>query len=167
MEVEYSLTPEDVAAWMSDYSSGRPRRWLPYIGLALATVPLVAEIVRLVALRAPWPIVAAFVLFIPAIFGVFLFRKRLLRLFMRRADTPTKSQRLALRPEGLTITTETTASLTAWEGVDRIVVTDTHAFFYFNKVAALILPRRAFADENEFENFVERARSYHESARPR
>jgi len=167
MEVEYTLTHEDFAAWMSDYSSGRQRRWLPYVSLGLATVPLVAAIVKLVALHVPWPVVAIFVLLIPAIFGAFFFRRRLIALFLRRTDIPAKSQRLALQPEGLTITTETTASLTAWEGVDRIVVTDTYAFFYFNKVAALILPRRAFADENEFEKFVEKARSYHESAKPR
>jgi hypothetical protein len=50
---------------------------------------------------------------------------------------------------------ETTASLTTWEGIDRIVVTGTHAFFYLNWIAALILPRRAFADDREFEEFAQ------------
>jgi hypothetical protein len=74
---------------------------------------------------------------------------------------------LEVRPEGLAVTTETTASLTIWEGIDRIVVSDAHAFFYHKNVATHILPRRVFADERDFEEFVESARSYLEAAKLR
>jgi hypothetical protein len=168
IEVEYALTPEDFAAWMSNYETrpGRPR-WLLNLVVAVAFVGALAEVVNAAVQGVPWPIVAGLVLLIAAIFVGFLFRQRLTALFLRRADIPTKSQCLAVRPEGLTVTTETTASLTAWEGVDRIVVTDTHAFFYLNKVAAHILPRRAFADESGFEKFVETVRTYREAAKLR
>jgi hypothetical protein len=73
---------------------------------------------------------------------------------------PVTSQSLEIRPEGLAATTERESSLTTWERIDRIVATDTHAF-----LGPYILPRRAFANEREFEDFVESARSYHEVAK--
>jgi len=75
---------------------------------------------------------------------------------VQRARIPARSMSLEVRAGGLAVTTETTASLTSWEGIDRIVVSDTHAFFYLNNMAAHILPH----DERDFEEFVESARSY-------
>jgi hypothetical protein len=69
-------------------------------------------------------------------------------------------QRMEVRPEGVEVMTETTASLTTWEGIDRIVVTDTHTF-----LGAHILPRRAFEDDRAFEAFVDSARGSHEAAK--
>ena len=89
-------------------------------------------------------------------------------LFRQAKMTPTPSLRVKVLPEGLTATSATMAALTAWEGIDRIVVTDQHAFFYLNEVAVYcILPRRAFADESEFETFVASARTYHDAAKLR
>src|SRR5215471_11954142 len=129
---------------MSDHRLNRSGRrpWLPYLALGGASVALLVEVVKLAALGVPWPIVVGFALIIPALFVVYFFRRRLMAIFIRRANIPTQSQRLAIGPYGLTMATKTTASLTAWEGIDRIVVTD-YAFFYFNEVAAHVLPRRA------------------------
>jgi hypothetical protein len=91
--------------------------------------------------------------------------KRVIARAIRGARLPGRSMSLEVRLEGLAVTTATTASLTTWERIDRIVVRDTHAFFYRNDVATHILPRRVFAGERDFEEFVESARSYREAAR--
>jgi hypothetical protein len=97
-----------------------------------------------------------------------LISKRQMAGILRRARLiPVRSMSLEVRPEGLALTTGTTASLTIWEDIDRIAVGDTHAFFYLNNVAALILPRRVFADGRDFEEFVKSARSYLEAAKLR
>src|SRR5262245_9222724 len=125
----------------------------------------------LVAQGFPWPVVAGSLLF-AVLLGVLcfvllpslIFKRQTAALF-RRARLPVTSMSLEVRPEGLAFTTGTTASLTIWEGIDRIAVTDAHAFFYRNNAGTHILPRRVFADERDFEEFVESARGYLEAAR--
>src|SRR5262249_55569887 len=70
-------------------------------------------------------------------------------------------QRLKLTPEGLLHSTAVSTTRVVWDGIERIGMTDHHAFFYLTPVSSLILPRRAFASEEEFERFVEMARIYH------
>src|SRR5262245_13002634 len=178
VKVEYTLTPEDYAAAVHERvqnSPGKPR-WAQYGSMAAifpALLSLLSLGAMLVAQGVPWP-VAAGVPLLGLLLGVLcfvllpplIFRRSMAGIF-RRARIPATSMSLEVRPEGLAVTTGTTASLTIWEGIDRIVVSDTHAFFYRNNVAAHILPRRVFADERAFEEFVESARSYLAAARLR
>jgi hypothetical protein len=173
VKVEYTLTPEDYGAAVYEHvqnSSPKPR-WAQYRSMAAPFVALLSLGAMLVAQGFPWPAVAA-VLLVGLLLGVLFFFllpplifKRLTVGFIRRTRLPGMSMSLEVRPEGLAVTTGTTASLTIWEGIDRIVVSDTHAFFYRNNLATHILPRRVFADERDFEEFVESARSYLEAAR--
>ena len=177
MKVEYTLTPEDYGAAMHEYlQNSLPKpRWAPYVNMAASLLfLLLSSGSMLVALGFPWPVVAGVCLLNAVLFFVLLFLvplifKRLTADFLRRARLPgmsmSMSMSLEVRPEGLAVTTGTTASLTIWEGIDRIVVSDTHAFFYRNNLATHILPRRVFADERDFEEFVESARSYLEAAK--
>jgi hypothetical protein len=176
VKVEYTLSSEDYAAALHERvqdALGKPR-WARYGSIAAA--PLLAFLslgVMLAAQGFPWPVAAGvpllglllgvvfFVLLPPLIF------KRLTAGFLRQARIPAASMSLEVRPEGLAITTGTTASLTIWEGIDRIVVSDAYALFYLNAVAAHVLPRRVFAHERDFEKFVESARSYYEAAKLR
>ena len=176
VKVEYSLTPEDYAAAMHECvqnSPGKPR-WAQYGSMAAifpALLSLLSLGAMLVARGFPWP-VAAGVPLLGLLLGVLcfvvlpqlLFKRQMAGIF-RRARLPAMSMSLEVRSEGLAVTTGTTASLTIWEGIDRIVVSDTHAFFYRNNMATHILPRRVFAEERDFEEFVESARGYLEAAR--
>jgi hypothetical protein len=175
VKVEYTLSPEDYAAAVHECvqdALGKPR-WARYGSMAAPFLALLSLGVMLAAQGFPWPVAAGvpllglllgvlfFVLLPPLIF------KRLTAGALRRARIPATSVSLEVRPEGLAVTTPTTASLTIWEGIDRIVVSDTHAFLYRNNVATHILPRRVFADERDFEDFVKSARSYQEGAKLR
>jgi hypothetical protein len=169
VKVEYTLTPEDCAAAMRERLQNSPGKpwWEPYVSMAEFFLVLLIQGAMLVALGFPWPVVAG-VLLLAVLFFVLLsplIFKRSMAGISRRARIPATSMSLEVRPEGLAVTTPTTASLTIWEGIDRIVVSDTHALFYLNNVAAHILPRRVFADERDFEEFVASARSYLEAAR--
>ena len=42
-----------------------------------------------------------------------------------------------------------------WSSVERIVVTDRHAFIYTSTIEAFILPKRAFEDETHCQEFIE------------
>jgi hypothetical protein len=173
VKVEYSLTPEDYAAAMHERvqtSPGKPR-WGPYGSMAAPFLALLGLGVMLAAQGFPWP-VAVGVPLLGLLLGVLFFLLLPLLIFkcltagaLRRARIPATSMSLEVRPEGLAVTTPTTASLTIWEGIDRIVVSDTHAFFYRSNVPTHILPRRVFADQRDFDEFVESARRYLEAAK--
>ena len=169
MKVEYTLTPEDHIAAIHELVRslyGNPR-WAQYRGWAAIFLLLLSQGAMLVAQGFPWLVVAG-VLLLGVLFVLIptLISKRHMADLSRRLRLiPFRSMTLEVRPEGLALTTGTTASLTIWESIDRIAVSDAHAFFYLNNVATHILPRRAFADECDFKEFVGSARSYLEAAK--
>jgi hypothetical protein len=52
--------------------------------------------------------------------------------------------------------TERTETVTSWTALDRIEMTDQHAFL-FERHWAIILPRRAFLNDSDFQEFVDLA----------
>jgi hypothetical protein len=170
VKVEYTLTPEDYVAAAQEHmqNSYRERR-RAWRDIATLVVAFVSQGAILVALRLPWQLVAGILLLGLVCFVLLppLLLKRVMAKGIRRFIPPVTSMSLEVRPDGLAVKTETTATLTIWEGIDRIAVSGTHAFFYRNDVATYILPRRAFADERDFDEFVESARSYLETAKRR
>ena len=46
------------------------------------------------------------------------------------------------------------------EGVLKVAATDSHAFLYLTPHAAVIVPARAFTNEDAFEDFIDVARRY-------
>jgi hypothetical protein len=72
--------------------------------------------------------------------------------------------RVTLSPENVTESSAHGQSSTAWRGVEKVAVADTCAYIYINALAAIIVPRRAFADAKKFENFIRTAKDHHEKA---
>jgi hypothetical protein len=75
------------------------------------------------------------------------------------------ARRLELRPHELVVTTDSGVSATAWSAVGKIATTADHAFFFHGEYGATVLPKHAFASDEEFTKFVEAARSCQEAAR--
>lgn len=72
--------------------------------------------------------------------------------------------RVAISPDGITESGEFGQASTAWRAVERVVRNGDYAFIYTNALAAVIVPRRAFATATEFEEFVRAASDYHGKA---
>jgi hypothetical protein len=71
---------------------------------------------------------------------------------------------VTISPAGVADTGEHGQTSTAWRAIERVAATDEHVYIYTNALAAVIVPRRAFAGTFEFEEFVRTARTYHEKA---
>jgi hypothetical protein len=71
---------------------------------------------------------------------------------------------VVLSPESITESDEFGQTSTVWRGVERVVRAGDHVFIYISALAAIIVPRRAFAGASEFEEFVRAASGYHEKA---
>lgn len=72
--------------------------------------------------------------------------------------------RITISTESVTDSGELCQTATAWRAVERVAASEEHAYIYTNALTAIIVPRRAFADPPEFEQFVRAAKDYHEKA---
>jgi hypothetical protein len=101
----------------------------------------------------------------------YFFGRRLIDAFnlrgIRNDPRLLEKRSLTITEEGLTQASESGSGITLWHAVERIVVHGEHAFIYLSKTAGVVLPKRAFADEKAFGEFVEQARRYQQQALPR
>jgi hypothetical protein len=162
LKVEYTLTPEDFAAYPNSpgANSLRPRAGITW----LFVVPVIGSVVLAVAEILPWTTALSFCLPFIVFLLCLWYAKRRLPAILRRHGFRDKTMSLEVRPEGLVVTIGATTSLTTWEGIDRIFVSRGYAFFCNGKGGAYILPRSAFTVEGDFETFVESSQDYREAA---
>jgi hypothetical protein len=74
-------------------------------------------------------------------------------------------RRIVIGPEGLSMRGEGIDSTVKWTAIQRIPVTREHAFLYMTTTNAFIVPRRAFASDADFRDFVATARACQDTAR--
>jgi len=180
MEVEYSLSPDDLVAFHQydprrATSAAGTSRGSQLVAMLLAMGCLGALALAGIAVVAGrWSSQILHLLLLGLLAGVaavpILFRERLLssytRWYYRHAGSQYFSpQRLKLTPEALIISSAAAETTTRWEGIERITVTHDYAFFFNSQNSAFLLPRRAFANEQDFLAFVEAAQRYQEAAR--
>jgi hypothetical protein len=76
------------------------------------------------------------------------------------------TRRMALTPEEFSITSWFSRFYYRWEVVSDIAVTPGHVFLFLTSTDAAVVPRRAFRDQQHFEEFVALASRYREGAAP-
>lgn len=171
MEVEYSLTPEDLLALMRSRQRMNTR---PASGWLWALLFGLLVVLYFLADAAP-----AFMPrgFLPG-WGVGLFCG--LALFLLFAVLARRSQnnvlkdarnqwlfatrRITLSPEEFSIASWFARFSYRWEAVSDIRVTPGHVFLFITSTDAAVVPRRAFRDQDHFKEFVALARRYWEGA---
>jgi hypothetical protein len=72
--------------------------------------------------------------------------------------------RVTISPENVSESGDFVQISTAWRAVEKVVALEEHAYIYLNALAAIIVPRRAFATPGEFDEFVRTASHYHGQA---
>src|SRR5690606_26380071 len=72
--------------------------------------------------------------------------------------------RLALTPNDITEANELVRTTTDWRAIEKINADEKAAYIYTNAVNAIMVPRRAFASSEKFEEFVRTAQNYHAEA---
>jgi hypothetical protein len=176
LEIEYELTPQDLYAfqWRAVFASPRGRRarrkvyllWLLVV-LLLAAVPAIGadgfaiSRVNFIFIVVAFPIVVVFQWFL---------ERRLVRgaiLQLLKEEKPSKGllgkHRMVMSEDGLFESTEVGESRVSWAGVDRIEQNPEYIFIYTSAVGAHVIPKRAFRDMLEAEDFYRRALVFTES----
>ena len=183
MEVEYNLTLQDVAAFARFHQKHGPKLKPPLlvrvvsIGFGLVIVPLAAF--------AGWfhlqpggdwlsgccaGVIVGFLMTV-LVFG-WLQKKTVIsnaiRLYDREENRWLLAQRrLRITADGIEITNESQQLWFTWPVVWLIDSTDEYAFFYTTRNNAHIIPRRAFRDQQHFEEFIDLACRYQKGLLPR
>jgi hypothetical protein len=180
MEVEFTLTAEDLASFALYHSTQGPKGWKRFLTafwgvVAFFTLSAIAQVVKLFLGMDAW----GDLVFVLAIVGALLILRwawwkwqpialrRATRKQLSALDPKSRSyyeQRLKLTPEGVVQITPLASSLTDWVAVEKIVLTEQHALIYLNADQAYVVPERAFRNEGEFHAFVDQARAFHQGA---
>jgi hypothetical protein len=177
MEVEYELTPDDLYdfQWRAAFDSPRSRRSTRkiYIGwfLALLLISLLPAIgpdgfvisrMNFTFLIIAFPLVALAQWFLTRR----LMRRALLQLL--KEEKPGRGQlgrhKVVLSEDGVVESTAVGESRTSWAGVHRIEQNPQYIFIYTSAVAAHVIPKRAFRDLQETEDFYRLSKTSHEAA---
>jgi hypothetical protein len=175
MRVEYAPTLEDAAAFFR-YHLNNPARGKPLVPGWFWPLLLTAVIILGLALRAAmpggfalsgadWFFLALYLLYLL----LFFFSSRVIVWFLlnrlRRNPRFFEPRTLELTPEGLVLRAESRERTVPWQTVPRVAADEGHVFIYLTDKAGLTVPRRAFADARQFEEFLSVARDYQQEAR--
>lgn len=64
-----------------------------------------------------------------------------------------------LQDDGLKEITETSETLTKWNGIKKIIETEEYIYVFVDKIAAYVIPKRYFSEEKERIEFIETIKS--------
>jgi hypothetical protein len=178
MEVEYQLLPEDELAFrryhMAHPAASPNPSQRTLICLALSALCLGMFLVNLLGKPKDYILVAVggigSVLFL--VYALLFYFRRMpvagsLRAWLGVGGSTTQlpRQRLIITPEGVTASSELSSSTTRWPGVRAVAVTQDHAFIYISPTSAFVVPKRAFREVPQFEEFVAMAQRYQAEAK--
>ena len=179
MEVEFDIVLDDLVAFNEYHVSTSPTARRQFLFAWVVPPAISAGIAAIVLVKAGSPMEPSWLFWLLLFLVVFTLlylvdfprkrRKRIEKL-ARRLLSEGKNKgilgahRLSITPEAVRATTEFGDGVTKWPAVEKIAVTDAYAFIYVGAVNALIVPRRAFADESEFQKLVETAERFRQDA---
>ncbi|MEX0701623.1 MAG: YcxB family protein [Planctomycetales bacterium] len=74
------------------------------------------------------------------------------------------TQQITLSADGVSNGNAFERSAASWDSIEEVAVSSDYVYIYRNAIDAVIIPRRAFPTEIEFDGFIESARRFHERA---
>jgi hypothetical protein len=168
--IEFEIGLEDLVAWNSYCHNHLPvfRRnfLLGWIVIAAA----MATIQGLLILFDPAAIVShvATIVGMLAILAIYpwFYRRRLISLargMYREGASPNLvgRRRLTLSRDYLIFSTPLAQTITRWAGIERVIREKDVIYFLLSNISAIPVPRRAFATDQQFQQFAQAGADYH------
>jgi hypothetical protein len=90
------------------------------------------------------------------------YKKLLKKLVMKKLNDPRNATSLArcwlsITPQGILTANDVGETRSDWRRIQEVVETENHLFLYIGSDEALVIPRRAFAKDNLWKEFVNTA----------
>jgi hypothetical protein len=178
--IDYELTVEDLVRWNQYFLRTSPtmRRqfWTAWLALGAAFFCLTVILPQLfmpgpsgwVNTAITAPIAVALWLSFPWFYR-FKGSRNVRGLVREGAELNVVGRRrLSLSPEFIVYSTPLSQTVSRWQAIERIAWNRDALYIMLASNSALSVPRRAFASEVQFQQFVERATEFHaESNQPR
>jgi hypothetical protein len=175
MDVEYRLAFEDMLAWERYQrrifkaalgAGGGPASWVVGAVLGLAVSYWIVEPDSFLAKQVPAFLVGIVIGTIGLLLLAQATTKRRIGAFRRQFEDGHSRwmlgwRRLRIGPEGYSTTGDGFQAATDWANVMEVVTTAAHVFLILSWTQAIVVPRRAFADPKQFEEFAALAQSFH------
>ncbi|HXX95274.1 MAG TPA: YcxB family protein [Planctomycetota bacterium] len=176
MQIEFDFTKEDRVAFnvyhLEHSPTHRRNRWTSLLWASAVWVVLWGVLVATNespgrAARALWPLL----MFVPVYAFIYppLRRRHARRIIDRILDEGQNRavlgrKRVTMTSVDLTAGDDMKSTTARWDAVERIEVTEAYAYIYISGSEAVILPRRAFPTDDEFQDWIEIARKYQAAA---
>ena len=179
MSVDCLIELEDVTAFAVYHNTRSPlgrkqflKRWL-IIGLTM--VIALASFVYLASAQGQFlnlvPVFVLFITFVVAYVGLYpwIYVRRLRKgteaVFRRGRNLALFGpRRVTLTPQFMVSSSPYTQSVARWMAVEGIDPQPTALYLYLSSNTAFIVPRRAFASDDDFQTFVHTAQQFHARA---
>jgi len=170
MEIEYDFTLEDLQAFYTHVHlatpQGRKRMMTSYFGTVFSVLVITVLLVLLTARDYdPWPLVLFVLFYVLAAPILYVRTRSRIRRRVRQMTSPGESvglfghQYLQMLPEGIREIGAGTDMLVRWASVNEIMDTAKHIIVYRGPLASsIVIPKRAFAREEDINEFVQTAR---------
>jgi hypothetical protein len=183
MVVEFTNTPEDLKAFTSYHYEHSPiaRRQRLVAQLLMTFAFLVAFGVTLLVLGSGRSGVSPVTCMAFAIIGslgaglIFVTSRSSIargrvrnieKMYQEGKNTALYEQHsVALDADGVRQKSPSAESFIRWSSIEKVALTDTHLFLYGSAVSAFAIPRRAFADDVQWNEFASLAQRYHADSR--
>ena len=171
MQVQFELTEEDLVHFNLFHvrRSGVARR-IRIFNLGLGATALLAVFIYLVGVSTVTLLLGAIAALLYVVaekaFGRSIDARRL-RALLREGSNAASLEAKVVRidAEGIRQTGASVDETAKWGIVERVAETNSHIFIYVASLAAVVIPKRAFANDAVCRAFVEEVESYRSEAR--
>ena len=163
MDIEYEITMNDLLNF-NLYHLGQSsilRRFRIVVQFLVPAILIV--ILMLTVLTDNFSIILTFVCVVVSIFCLFLYpsyypkhlKKATRKVCKERINkTSICRHKLSLTPNGITEISVWRKKWEHWKVIEKVRSTDDYVFIYNSAVSAYLVPRRAFHDESQYEEFM-------------
>ncbi len=172
MEITYTLTPDDVVAFHRFQVRHSPA-WRRSILTGIGTGVISAAVLFIIFrgweswINAVFPV--AFPIVYIALYPISVYlgvgRSGLNMVRDGKNKGLWGPHALAIDESGVRESTEVGESSVKWQGVERVAASPSHLYIFTGSNAAHVIPRRAFAEPQQADQFFHQAQAYFESAR--
>lgn len=162
MKITYSITKEDFWNYNkhAHYNNPKAKR-----SLVIANIFFMISTLGIFYLTNS--IISTLIFGIGVLLIQFLIRyplsKRNIFKFAENEKGILDEQTIEIGPEGVSRVTHSDSGISKWTAVSKIEMTDEYIFIFFNKVTAIIIPKRIFKTEDEAIQFYNTANNFFET----
>ena len=150
MTITYANTRRDLLAFQLQHLRRSPIGWLPVALVGLMFFMMASE--QPLATRI-FATVIFLILQLPVLLAFYVAVLTLNLVLRKAGHSPPET--VTLSDAGLQIKTATSLQEHQWAGINRVCRTRRHLFIFLTPSIACVVPRRAFANDREWESFNE------------